>query len=557
MLLFSSKSLLIIESMSNFNKKVIVSLLSFEILISILLLNNSLTAQVVFSDYDKIGETPKVNPSTDGFVINYGKNGNIFYVCTGHLNNGVFHYFIDDENKTSGRINIKADINNVQGYLAGVFPLGDFLYAIIKTSTPTKQQLHAIKIDLETNSLDKANRVLLGEVAGAPQMLLNSKGELVGKPVKNNRDFLRANFGFNVSKNNKYAAVAYIKNFNGEKEIYKVSIFDTAFNKVAEHDVDDGFLRAANEYGSLKIDNNGYAQFVVERYNPDDGFFEKLHYFKLPPNDSEKVLKTSIAFSGNIPARSNIFYQKEGLLFPRTKITKGNGYPAYFLRFDEKEEPIIAGLYSGVNGEYFIPQGYFLSRVKPGAKSSPVKFYGFDKTGQEYVNLLPTFWTFRDIIFSKKGEIAFAATYSSVTAKKHYKEVNKLAFKSAILVGTALSDGKIKLTQAIPLFSQAFPKIQLVSASNKVIGFFNDGEQNDGMTWNEVPTPAELDDLVTCHFSTEFKSSFKRGIYAQINPGRFIGLIDSVPDDKNSIILLNYNNLKEVFVFYRLQIAAN
>lgn len=515
-------------------------------------------AQPLFQDWEKIGETAKANPSTDGGIINFGVlNNKIYYVCTGFLNNGFLHYFIYDENKTSGRVVIKADMKNTQGYLSGVYPLGGKLFAIVKLSTPTKQQLYALRVDIETNTVDKNEPILLGEIAGAPQMLLNSKGQVIGKPVKNNRDYMRANFGFAVSENQQFAAVAYIKNFNGEKEIYRVTVFDTAFAKLADHDVEDGFLRAANEYGTLKVDNKGHAHFVVERYNPEDGFFQKLHYIKLPPNDSAKVLKTSISFSGNIPARSNIFYQKEGLLFPRTKLTAKNGYPCYVLRFDPKGDPVIAGTFSGVNGEYFIPQGYFLSRVKPGAKSSTVKFYSFDKTGQEYVNLLPTFWAFRDIVFAEGGEIGFVMSYSTVEAKNHYREVNKTPFKSALLVGTALADGKVKTTQAIPLYSQAFPRVQIVATGNRFVGFFNDGEQNDGMTWNEAPSPLKLEDLVTCHFTTEFKGGFKRGIYAQINPTRFIGLFSRTPDENNNISLVTYNNFKEAFVFYRLQIQRN
>lgn len=514
--------------------------------------------QPLFQDYEKLGESAKVNPATEGNIINYGALGDkVFYVCTGFLNNGYLHYMINDENKTNGKVVIKADMKNVQGYLAGVFPLGENLYAIVKLSTPTKQQLYALRIDLETNSVDKSNPILLGEIAGAPQMLLNSKGDVVGKPVKNNRDFLRANFGFAVSDNQQYAAVAYIKNFNGEKEVYRVSIFDTSFSKLADHDVDDGFLRVANEFGALKVDSKGNAHFVVERYNPEDGFFQKLHYIQLPPNDSAKVLKTSIAFSGNIPARSNIFYQKENLLFPRTKLTKNNGYPSYVLRFDREGNPLIAGTYSGVNGEYFIPQGYFLSRVKPGAKSSSVKFYSFDKTGQDFVNLLPTFWAFRDIAFSPKGDIGFVLSYSTVSAKEHYREVNKMPFKSALLVGTALADGKVKNTVGIPLYSQAFPRTQLVATDSRIVGFFNDGEQNDGMTWNESPAAVKLDELVTCYFTSEYKSNFKRGIYAQINPTRFVGLLDKTPDENNSVKLVCFNALKEVFAFYKVQISKN
>lgn len=548
-----------LQSVNVIQSFIIVKLMKIKLAGSLsLLFTCPVFPQPIFQDYDKIGESAKVNPTTEGSIINYGMLGDrVYYVCTGFLNNGYLHYMINDENKTNGKVTIKADMKNTQGYLAGVYPLGDNLYAIVKLSTPTKQQLYALRIDLETNSVDKGNPILLGEIAGAPQMLLNAKGDVVGKPVKNNRDFLRANFGFAVSENQQFAAVSYIKNFNGEKEVYRVTIFDTSFSKLADHDVDDGFLRAANEFGALKVDNKGNAHFVVERYNPEDGFFQKLHYIQLPPNDSAKVLKTSIAFSGNIPARSNIFYQKENLLFPRTKLTKNNGYPSYVLRFDRDGNPVIAGTHSGVNGEYFIPQGYFLSRVKPGAKSSSVKFYSFDKTGQDFVNLLPTFWAFRDIAFSPKGEIGFVLSYSTVSAKEHYREVNKVPFKSALLVGTALADGKVKNTMGIPLYSQAFPRIQLVASDNRIVGFFNDGEQNDGMTWNESPAPIKLDELVTCYFTAEYKSNFKRGIYTQINPTRFIGLLDKMPDETNSVRLVCYNALKEVFAFYKIQIAKN
>ncbi|MCX7769284.1 MAG: hypothetical protein N2110_09740 [Flavobacteriales bacterium] len=511
-------------------------------------------AQPIFQGHEKIGETAKTNPHEDGEIISYGTIGNkIYYVCTGFLNNGFLHYY-NYETKTNGRIPIKADWRNTQGYLAGVYPVGDTLYALVKISTPTKQQLFAFRIDLETSSLDKSSPLLLGEIAGAPQMLLDKKGRLVGKPVKNARDFIRANFGFSVSPNKKFAAVSYIKNFNGEKEVYRISIYDSSFNKIADHDVDDGFLRAANEYGTLKVDDQGHAHFVVERYNPEDGFFQKLHYIVLPPNDTEKVLKTSITFSGNIPARSNIFYQKEGLLFPRTKITKGNGFPCYVLRFDHSGQPIVAGAFSGVNGEYFIPQGYFLCKVKPSAKSSQVKFYSFDKTAQDYVNLLPTFWTFRDITFSKDGELGFVLSYSTVEAPDHYREVNKRPFKSALLIGTALANGKVKSTQAIPLYSQAFPRVQLLTAGKKIIGFFNDGEQNDGMTWNEAAEPVKYDDLITCHFKIDFTGNFKRGIPPGINPSRFVGLLSNELSEERTLQVVVFNQQKENFEFYKLQV---
>jgi hypothetical protein len=454
------------------------------------------------------------------------KNGTRFFT---NQQNGDVKINIHNPGKNTKVVNsIKATKAGNFGFIVKVITTGDRIIALDKISNAGRQTLYAMEIDQETGNI-KNDNILVGSIANAPEAKLSSGG-FAGKPYKSFKDIIRGNFVISQSNNLAYTAILFPKNYNASgNDIHTLKLFDKNFNTVFETDIDPGFGKNELEFGAIEVDNSGNCHVLFEKTLEDKSNMEKLLYFNVKADGS--LSKSQIGFSTNAPARSNVFYQKEDVAFRRLKVANELGSPAYVLKLDPNGNPVVAGLYSNMQGEYIQPVGYFIAKPTTASKNAMPKFVGFNGGISSFVTKQKGYWNVTDLKFFDNGDMLISFTQAGDDAAVGMNFGNREDFGSYLLAMTINGvDLKMKNYNMLPYNTSQLPNPYIGMAGDKAYLFLNDCSQNNMITdMNGSPKVCEPNNKVMQYISIDQTGKLTRNI---------------LPDWQNSVVKMMYGNLQ-------------
>jgi hypothetical protein len=472
------------------------------------------------------------------------KDGKLFF--TNQFFNEIKLNLYDPESKEWKQSAIKPDYKGNYGYIVKVFSTGEKLWALNKVSyaSPLKQVLYAVEINLEDLRLTD-NMIELATISNAPEINLSPKG-VVPKSFKEIRDAIRCNFAISYSDGNQKIAVANLKKMNADAspEIFVVKVFDKDFNVVSENEVNSALPRTEVEFGALQVDTSGYAHLILEKYT-DINLLNMMMYFGFPKG-AENPVKTIITFSGNMPARSNIYFQKDGIAFRRLPVAHRQGYPTYVLRLN-KNIPYIAGLYSNMANQLVEPMGYFILKINPTAKANGLKFISFDAENMKFFKENTSYWTIRDLEFFDNGGFLLHFTQIADEKQDQYSYLNENLFKNHNVFIVAGADNKYKNIAILPTKSASVLNPVIVKINQGFYAFFNDHSDNDYLVFSDKFANCDAENMSAQYLAINPDATFKRSSIADLSGNLFYNICGNAEGKKVKMLVKSKEN--EVYRF--------